>query len=230
MNTTAKALEGETQAQTAHRIIEEMIVTLELPPGSRISEQQLACQLGIGRTPVREALQRLAYERTIRILPRSGIVVADIDINAQFKLIEVRREIERILAGRAARLASSPVRRKFAELGEEFHNAAAENNVDLFIATDRRFNQLLAETADNEYASAAMAPLQAETRRLWYLYYRNYGDVCTVARLHADIADSIAAGDTDAARSASDKLVDYVEEYTYKTVESLRAQDERTPA
>ena len=222
MQQAGKAQEGETQAQAAHRTIEAMIVTLELPPGSRISEQQLSQQLGIGRTPVREALQRLAYERTIRIQPRSGVVVSDIDVTAQFKLIEVRREIERILVARATRLADPATRRRFLELAARFDTAEAENNERIFIAADSEFNRLLAETADNEYASAAMAPLQAQTRRLWYLYFREYGDVCTVARLHADIARAVASRDEAKAGAASDALIDYVEEYTYKTVESLK--------
>ena len=220
--TEANANEGESQAQTAHRIVEEMIVTLQLPPGSRVSEQQLSAQLGIGRTPVREALQRLAYERTIRIQPRSGVVVSDVDVSAQFKLIEVRREIERILVSRSARLASPPVRRKFLELAGRFDVAAEENNEKIFIVSDSAFNRLLAETADNEYASAAMAPMQAQTRRLWYLYFQHYGDVSTVARLHAAISRAVASGKEDKAREASDALIDYVEDYTYKTVEALR--------
>ena len=224
----AKTFEGESQAQTAHRLVEEMIVTLKLPPGSRVSEQQLSAQLGIGRTPVREALQRLAYERTIRIQPRSGVVVSDIDITAQFKLIEVRREIERILVSRAARLAGSHVRRRFLELVERFDTAAAENNERIFISADGAFNRLLVETADNEYAAAAMAPMQAQTRRLWYVYFQEYGDVCTVAQLHSDIARAIAAGDEAAARKASDALIDYVEDYTYKTVKAL--SDKKKPA
>ena len=66
-----------TQAQNAYRDIEEMIVKLELPPGSRISEKALSQQLGYGRTPVREALQRLAYARLVNILPRAGAIVTE---------------------------------------------------------------------------------------------------------------------------------------------------------
>src|SRR5690606_4711368 len=116
--------DSETQAQYAYRQIEEMIVTLALPPGSRISEKSISAQLGIGRAPVREALQRLAYERTIKVLPRSGAVVSEIDIAEHFKLIEVRRELERILVGRAARLAEPLVCRRFEELAVRFREAA----------------------------------------------------------------------------------------------------------
>jgi DNA-binding GntR family transcriptional regulator len=222
---SAKCPEGESQAQYAHRLIEEMIVTLAIPPGSRISEQSLSTQLGIGRTPVREALQRLAYERTIKILPRSGVIVSDIDLVAHFKLIELRREVERILAVRAARLAEPMDCRKFLDLVERFEEAAKNNDANAFISADAEFNTLLAAVADNSYAAAAMAPLQAQTRRIWYLNYQAFGDVSTVSQLHADIARAVAKKDEKKASENLDALIDYVESYTYKTVDLLKKKN-----
>src|SRR5690348_7842294 len=78
---TSRRLDGpdtaEMQSQMAYRIIEEMIVTLRIAPGSRISEKSLNKTLGIGRTPIREALQRLALEGTVKILPRAGVIVSE---------------------------------------------------------------------------------------------------------------------------------------------------------
>lgn len=226
----SKNFEGETQAQYAHRAIEEMIVTLALPPGSRVSEQSLSAQLGIGRTPVREALQRLAYERTIRILPRSGAIVSEIDIAEHFKLIEVRRELERILVSRAARLVDPIACRMFLDLQARFQLAEQTGDENIFISTDRDFNQLLAQTANNDYASTAMAPLQAQTRRLWYLYFKEFGEVDQVSRLHGDIAAAVAAQDEKRARDASDALLDYVEDYTFRTLEVLRKKENQSNA
>ncbi|MBA4741818.1 MAG: GntR family transcriptional regulator [Azoarcus sp.] len=211
----------ETQAQHAYRQIEEMIVTLTMPPGSRISEKSVSAQLGIGRTPVREALQRLAYERTIKVLPRSGAMVSEIDVAEHFKLIEVRRELERILVGRAARLAEPAACKRFGELAERFMEAAEQEDESIFLPTDAEFNALVAETARNDYAAAAMRPLQAQTRRFWYLYFRQVGDLAKVSRLHAEIAIAISRKDENEARDASDRLVDYVEQYTYRTMRAL---------
>ncbi|MDX5363202.1 MAG: GntR family transcriptional regulator [Pseudazoarcus pumilus] len=215
------ARDSETQAQYAYRQIEEMIVKLALPPGSRISEKSISAQLGIGRTPVREALQRLAYERTIKVLPRSGAVVSEIDIAEHFKLIEVRRELERILVGRSARLAEPAICKQFSELAGRFFEAAEQDDEAIFLPADAEFNALVAETARNDYAAAAMRPLQAQTRRFWYLYFRQVGDLAQVARLHADIADAIGRKNEKLAREASDRLVDYVEQYTYRTMRAL---------
>lgn len=213
-----KDINDESKAQVAHRKIEQMIVTLELPPGTRISESTMSQTLEIGRTPVREALQRLARERSITILPRSGAVVTDIDVTDHFKLIEVRRGLERVLAQRAARNADEPAREEFNELQQRFERAANDESENVFIPADRDFNRLLSETADNVYASDAIAPIQAQTRRFWYLYFKRFGDLARVARLHGDIAAAIARNDEDEAVAASDRLVDYVEEYTERTL------------
>ena len=79
----------------AYGELEELIVTLKLAPGAAVSEAELSSRLRIGRTPIREALQRLARERLVTILPRRGIVVSEINVARQLRLHEVRRELER---------------------------------------------------------------------------------------------------------------------------------------
>lgn len=209
---------GENQAQMAYRALEEMIVTLKLPPGSKISEKALNRSLGIGRTPLREALQRLAIEGTVKILPRSGVIVSAIDVAEQVNLIEVRRELERIIAGRAARLAMEEQRTVFLKLAEDFDLAAQKNDENIFIETDREFNNLIINTAQNKYVAYAVAPIEAQTRRFWYLHFKRFGDLQRVSALHANIARAVAANDEVGAKKASDQLLDYVEEYTLKTL------------
>lgn len=213
--------EEESQAQMAYRVLEEMIVTLKLPPGSKISEKALHRSLGIGRTPLREALQRLAIEGTVKILPRAGVIVSEIDMADQFKMIEVRRELEKILAGRAARLAGPEEKRTFLNLAAGFDTAGQKNNESIFIETDREFNGLIVKTAQNSYAAYAIGPIEAQTRRFWYLHFKRFGDLPQVCRLHSAIAQAIAAGQELDARTASDQLIDYVEEYTRKTLQSM---------
>jgi len=104
----ASATRGADPSLTdrAYLKLEELIVTLQLAPGEIVSEAALSRQLRIGRTPIREALHRLARERLVNILPRRGIIVSEINIAAQLRLLEVRREIERLVAlARAHKLA-----------------------------------------------------------------------------------------------------------------------------
>ncbi len=210
--------DGENQAQMAYRILEEMIVTLQLPPGSKISEKALNRSLGFGRTPLREALQRLAIEGTVKILPRSGVIVSEIDVTDQLSMIEVRRELEKIAAGRAARMAMEEERHAFAELVKRFEEAAEKDDEKIFIETDRKFNQLIISTANNKYVTYALGPIEAQTRRFWYLHFKRFGDLAHVSLLHAGIARAVSVNDEPSARKAVDLLLDYVEEYTRKTL------------
>ena len=92
----------ESLTDRAYRELEEMIVTLQLEPNAVLSETALSQDLGIGRTPIREALQRLAREGLVMILPRKGILVSEINPRKQLLLLAVRREIERLLARASA--------------------------------------------------------------------------------------------------------------------------------
>src|SRR5678815_698562 len=119
---------AQSLTDRAYAELEEMIVTLKLAPGAAVSEAELSSHLGIGRTPIREALQRLARERLVVILPRRGIIVSQVDVRSQLRLLEVRREIERLVARSAAREATERERRKFADLAAGFDTAAGDDD------------------------------------------------------------------------------------------------------
>jgi len=181
----------------AYSKLEESIVTLQFSPGEIVSEAALSRQLRIGRTPIREALHRLARERLVNILPRRAIVVSEINIGAQLRLLEVRREIERLVARSAARRASDVER------------------------TDRAFNELCLVAAHNEYAASAMVLMNSLSRRFWFIHYQQAADMPLAAKLHAAVARLIAKGDAKGAATASDKLLDYIEAFTRSTVEAV---------
>lgn len=212
------ALAPETLTERAYRALEEEIVTLRIAPGTVVSEALLSQRLGLGRTPVREALQRLARERLVQILPRRGIVVSEIDVAAQLRLIEVRREIERLLVRSAARRSGENARRSFAAIGLGMERAAQENDDLAFMRLDRAFNLALLDAAGNEFAVGAMSLMNGLSRRFWYFHYKQVADLPVAARLHAAVARRVAEGDEPKAASASDELVDYIEDVTRRTV------------
>jgi DNA-binding GntR family transcriptional regulator len=200
--------------ERAYKELEEMIVTLRLEPGAVLSEATLAAQLGIGRTPIREALHRLAREGLVVILPRRGILVSEINIHSQLKLLEVRREIERLMSRSAAARATDEERREFRDIASQLTTAAKRNNDVTFIRHDRRFNQLLAKTCRNEYAANSMGLIAGLVRRFWFMHHKQAADMPLAAKRHADVAIAIAKGDVEAAAAASDRLVDYAESST----------------
>jgi DNA-binding GntR family transcriptional regulator len=208
----------ETLTDKAYTYLEELIVTLKLPPGSAVSEAMLSRRLGIGRTPIREALQRLARERLVTILPRRGVIVSDINVKSQLRLLEVRREVERLVARSAARRAAPAERAQFTELAGQFEKSARQNDDTTFMRVDRAFNELCVAAARNEFAAGAMGLMQSLSRRFWYLHYQQAADLPETAKLHADIARAIAKGDEPGAATATDRLLDKIESFTRATV------------
>lgn len=213
-----RSVPGLSLTEQAYRALEEQIVTLKIPPGTVVSEAILGERLGIGRTPIREALWRLARERLVTIIPHRGIIVSEIDIKLQLRLLELRRVVERLVAARAAKRASEPERRRLGEIADGMEAAAAANDDTAFMRLDREFNELTIAAARNEFASSAMSLVQGLSRRFWYLHYKEAADMPLAARLHAEVARAIARGDGEAAGRASDDLVRYIEDFARATV------------
>ena len=209
---------AQSLTDRAYADIEEMIVFLRLAPGSAISEAELSNHLGIGRTPIREALQRLARERLVQILPRRGIIVSGIDVSAQLRLLEVRRELERLIARSAARRATEAERSRFRLLAAGFEKAAKAGDDVGFMRIDRDFNVLCSAASHNEFAANAMSLMHSLSRRFWYIHYRQAANMPLTAKLHADIARAIAAQEEQQAADASDRLLDAIETFTRATV------------
>jgi DNA-binding GntR family transcriptional regulator len=209
-----------TLTDRAYRELEEMIVTLQLAPGTVLSEQALSARLKIGRTPIREALQRLSRDGLIVIMPRRGIMVSEINLRLQLRLLEVRRELERLMARLAAERATPEERREFAEIAEAMLAAAADAEDIAFMRLDQRFNFLIATAARNEFARRSMGLMNALSRRFWYQHYQQVADLPLTAKLHAAVANAVAQKKAKAAATASDRLIDYIEDFARKTLDT----------
>lgn len=204
----------ESLTDKAYKQLEEMIVTLQLEPGAVLAELELGERLRIGRTPIREALHRLAHEGLVMILPRKGILVTEINPSKQMLLLEVRRELERLMSRTASLRSTDSERKEFRRIAKGMQQAAGKNDDVKFMRHDSELNILIAQASHNEYAARAIQAIQGLSRRFWYVHYKQTADMPLCARLHADLAQRIADGDANGAAGASDRLVDYVEDFT----------------
>jgi DNA-binding GntR family transcriptional regulator len=202
----------------AYAQLEELIATMKLPPGTPVSESQLSVMLGIGRTPIREAIQRLSHEHLVSIMPKRGIFISDLNPQKQLRVLETRRELERLICKKSAKRCTLEERKQFERMSKDFKKAANEKNEKLFLKADKEFNDLTILAAKNEYASRALSMLQGMSRRFWFGNSHRIGDITVAAKLHANIADAICEGNEVEAGIAVDKLLDYIEEFTRKTV------------
>jgi DNA-binding GntR family transcriptional regulator len=214
----SKRAQPESLTEQAYAQLEELIVTLHLKPGSTVSELALSEMTGIGRTPIREAIQRLAREHLILILPQRGLLIPEIDVRKQLRLLRTRREVERLICRSAAKSATPQERDVFAQLAAEFQEASRNNDDVSFVRLDREFNELCLIAARNEFAEGAMRQMHGLARRFWYVHYRQAADLPEMARLHGAVAQAIAEGKVDDAGRTLDALLDNIEEFTRSTV------------
>ena len=201
-------------ADLAHQKLEELIVTLELKPGSVWSEQSLADVVTIGRTPVREAIKRLEADSLIETVPRHGVRISEINLYEQLQVVEFRSHLERLISASAATKALPEERKQLIQMGLAFEKAAEESDILAYLRAVFAANQYIAQCARNPFVFKAITPLFALSRRFYYRYHDELGDLATVSQLHAARARAVALGKSDAAEKAADELMQYNDEFT----------------
>lgn len=198
---------SEPATARAYHALERMIVTLELPPGSFVTEGALIDRLGLGRTPVREAIQRLAWEGLLEVRPRAGIAVAPLHAGDWLRVIDARRGVEMVLARSAARFVTREAADRFHDAALSMQKAVLAGDVFAFLAADKAMDEALALAADNIFAARVAAPLQTHSRRFWFRYRAQTGLADSAAH-HVALIQSILDGDEDAAAANADRLMD----------------------
>ena len=181
-------------SEKAYYLIKEKIVTLELLPFSVINEQALMEELELGRTPIREALLRLAAEGLVDIVPRRGMFVASIKITDLQKIFEVRM----LLEGFCARLAAQRItEEQIAQMEAILQRLGQVQNgdVETLMVIDERFHALLYQAADNEFLAETLERLYAPSLRLWHLALDRLNDVRGAIEQHRGVAEALKAGD-----------------------------------
>jgi DNA-binding GntR family transcriptional regulator len=207
------------KAAQAYQDIERMVVFGEIDPGSLVSESFLMEKTGLGRTPVREAVQRLSRNRMVEIHPNKGVLIPSTSVEAQLRMLELRRVLE-ALAVRLACERSSQVDR---DGMEAMVGRLEQGGFDLkgYAETVRGTHDLIVVSAHNEYLADAMAPLQGLSRRFWFTHVTDVDtEIKAGANLHVAILKAILGRDADAAEIAALELNDYLVDFSYATLGS----------
>jgi DNA-binding GntR family transcriptional regulator len=208
-------------ADVAFAQIEEMIITRRLPPGSMISEVQLAAELEMGRTPVREALQRLRQVGFVEMLPRRGTLVAGVDIRQQLELLEVRRPLEELVVRMAALRATPEERSNLRKLSKVMAAAAERGNMEDWIRAGGVIHDAEVRATHNSMLITSMQPIHAQSRRFWYLHIGQNRAYIEGAQLHAKVLIAIAQGDGDQAAAAANGLMQFIERFTRSALDTF---------
>ena len=199
-------------ADQATRLIEELVVLSELAPGSTVTEQELCDRIGLGRTPVREAVQRLAAQRLLKVLPRRGIVVTQVEAMEYLGLLETRRVLNRLMVSLAAVRASQDQRAELQDCVLAMSAAIQRDDLKEYMRQDHRCYEIVQEAAGNPSLLQAMEPLHAHCRRFWCIY-RHAWDLEEAALGQMAVMKAVIRGDEDGAGAASDAQMDYLDRF-----------------
>lgn len=206
-------------ADFAYDAIEALISTMELTPGSPVVEAEIAERIGLGRTPVREALMRLMSVGLIVQQPRRGLLVSPIDLANHLDVIQTRRALERVIAAASARRATTAEREHLVACAERMATAAKRDDLARYMQADHELDLVNHAACRNSSAVTAVVPLVIQCRRFWYAY-QHAGEIAEGARCHGLLAQGIATGSEADAVKGADALLDYLEAFTRQVINS----------
>ena len=184
----------QSLADRAYYAIREWIVTLDLPPGSVVNERELMGRLGVGRTPVREALRDLAREQLVEVFPRRGMFVSSVDVGDIAGLSEVRLLLESEAARLAAERRGDGDLEETDALLEELDGAAGERNARGLIDLDQRIHRHFARCAQNPFLETTLEEYYVLALRIWFVALDRVALDEAIAEHHA-ILEAIRDGD-----------------------------------
>ncbi len=189
-----------TDAHRAYQVIKEKIISLEMPPGSVIQDFALTEELGVGRTPIREALKLLEAENLIFTVPRRGIFVSHVSITDLQQVCEIRIELEGLTARLAAQRADDAELSELAVICDESRLARA-TSVTERIAEDRKLHNRLAVASHNRFLEAEVQRFYDLSLRLWRLALGRVGADAVRPGSHHEIIAAVQARDAALAES-----------------------------
>jgi DNA-binding GntR family transcriptional regulator len=192
-------------ADKAYHEIRGLIVSLELAPGAVIDERELIGRLEIGRTPVREALRRLAHERLVEVYPRRGMFVTGVDVRELARLSEVREVLEPEAARLAAERATDADRDALAALLAELDAGGSE-----LMGLDERIHRAVYRAAHNDLLEATLEQYYVLALRIWTLALDRDHELEEAVEAHRALLEAIQAGDGD---RAADTMRAHVQDF-----------------
>jgi len=194
-----EAADARSLSDQAYYRIRELIVTLELAPGSLVSERELMQLLGVGRTPVREALRALARERLVEVYPRRGMFVSSVEVRDLAGLSEVRDTLEPRAARLAAERANEADRARIDALLDELDTVGEAPSERVLIDLDQRIHRHIYDCTHNPFLATTLNEYYVLTLRIWFLALDRVPRLGDAVREHRALLEAIRDGDAERA-------------------------------
>jgi len=198
---------GELMADRAYSQLRDRIVTLRIAPGAPINEDALGREFEMGRTPVREAIQRLALENLVTVFPRRGTFASEINITDLAAISDVRVVLEGHAAYRAAERITPAQLVELEALLEELRSGGEGGDAEALMALDARVHRLVHRCAANPYLEQTLSRYFNLSLRIWHLVLERLPHLPARVHEHGDLLEAIRARDPERSRQI---LADHV--------------------
>jgi len=210
--------ESTSLSEAAYSRIRSMIITLELEPGSLISESALMSTLKMGRTPIREALRSLANEKLVEVYPRRGMFVSRVDVANLSQLSETRAVLEIKAAELAATRSTAADQEITKALIKEIKVIKGDLDMPTLIGLDQRIHHHIYQCTHNEFLAAALDNYYAHALRIWFLALDRVEHLADAIIEHQVLLEAIASNDPKAASKAMREHVEGFESEIRKSL------------
>jgi len=200
--------------EQAYEGIEDRLVNCQLRPGRFLAMQELQDLVNFGRTPVHQAVNRLAADTLLVVHPRRGLQIAPIDLARERVLLRLRRDVERFVIRLAAEQSSSSHRSQMLHIKRQLRENRDQIDIERFNVIDRRIDRLFMAAASEPFVESTLRPLHTIFRRIGWLYHSKVPAGSSLLRtvdVHLVLLDAVANRHVDAAIAASDELIDFVD-------------------
>ena len=201
--------------------LKRQILVGEIAPGTRMMEVDLAEEMGVSRTPVREAIRKLEKEGLVTIEPRRGAYASDISIKDILDVLEVRQNLEGMAASLAARKVTEEEKQDFIRANAAYKAAILSGNTDEIIKNDEYFHQLIVNYSDNKTLTQLLSQVQELALRFRYIYYDDFSRYERMPKEHEEIEEAILSGDIAKAKIVAEEHVAHLKEFVIKHGENL---------
>lgn len=197
------------------------ILTGKITPGTRMMEVELADEMGVSRTPIREAIRKLEKEGLVTIEPRRGAYASDISVKDMVDTLEVREDLEGLAAALAAERMTDEQMEELIQITRKYSEAISNSDTEKIISYDEQFHKHIVACSGNKTLIQLSETVQELALRFRYLFYDDFSRYENMPVEHRQILDAIKGGDADTARQTADNHVKRLKEFVIQEGEAV---------
>lgn len=196
--------------------LKRQIMVGEIAPGTRMMEVELADEMGVSRTPVREAIRKLEKEGLVSIEPRRGAYASDISIKDMVDVLEVRQDLEGMAAALASMRITEEEKENLEKIVQDYSEAVESGKISEIIKYDEAFHKYIVSISGNKTLIQMVSQVQDLALRFRYIYYDDFTRFKNQPVEHHRIVEAIFAADANQARVAAESHLSKLKEFVIK--------------